>query len=493
MIFLGLDIGSSGCKCIAISEDGTLRASCGREYPKQPGQIGLDAEVLFSHVCEVILGCSQKIGDKSQIVSVTVSSFGESFVPVDRSGRTLSDIALYTDNWGKEETEHLQRTVPGMSRITGAAPNSLYALPKMMWLLKDRPDIADRIWKFLQIADFIIYRLCGEAVIDYSLSCRSLAFDIDTKNWSGDVLSAAGIRADQLSSPVPAGSIAGTLRSDLSATLGLPSHTKIVVGAHDQVASAVGAGALRPGEAVVGTGSVECITPVYASPILEENFLRQNYVCIPHAVPGNYVTYAFTLSGGSLLPWYRDRLAPHLKSAAAEKNRSIYELLDDTCPASSSDVMVIPHFGGTGTPELNPSALGTVTGLNMSTGLPEIYRAILEGLCFELCYNREQLSRFGISFSSVYATGGGAKSPLWLRLKADILGIPVAAVETADAGAMGGAMMAAVSLGTFTTLTQASEVFVKIKEPVVPDIRESARYAEKYEKYKRVRKALLPE
>ena len=494
IIFLGLDIGTSSCKCSAYSANGGLLAEKSKEYAKTPDQTGLDAGQLFSDVCEVIGGCAKAAktrSPKGEIRSVTVSSFGESFAAVGQNGEAISEIILYTDKNVGGEVDILLEKVPDIGQIAGAKPNSFYALPKMMHMIKTRPDIKKNVWKFLQVADFVIYRLCGEPVIDYSLACRSLAFDVLNLSWSNSILSAAGIEADKLSVPVCAGTAAGTIRKEFAEKLNLPQNTKIITGAHDQVASAIGAGALGEGEAVVGTGSVECITPVFGRPALGPDFIGRNFACIPHAAPGKYVTYAFTLTGGSLLSWYRDRIAGHLIPAARQKGCSVYDLLNEGCPDTSSDLLVVPHFGGTGTPELDPFALGTITGFSMSAGLFEIYRAILEGLCFEMRYNRDQLDLCGISFSTLKASGGGAKSDVWLKLKADILGIPVYPQKNADAGSAGGAMLAAVTTGEFATLGEAAKVFVKMREPFLPDFDKCGYYEKKYEKYKKIRQTML--
>ena len=491
MIFLGLDIGSSSCKCVAFSESGASLAESSMEYPTHLGKSLSDAENLFSYVSSVISACASKVSSRDAIASITVVSFGESFIPVDKNGGALASIGMYTEGSGIEEVEFLRRELPSIPQISGVSPNPLYALPRMMRLIRTQPEITDKLWKFLQIADYVIFRLCGQAVLDYSLACRSMAFDITDLRWSEDILSVSGLDSGMLSDTVPAGAVAGEIHKSVAQQLGVPLGTKIVVGAHDQVSAATGTGALVTGDAVVGTGTVECIIPIFDGIITDPSFAEQNYVCIPHAVPEKYVTYAFTISGGSLLAWYRDHIVPHLKPVAQEKNCSVYDLLNDSFPHDSTPVITIPHFGGTGTPELKSSAFGTISGLSLDTGLPEIYRAILEGLCFEMCYNREQIRRFDITFSSLRATGGGARSSQWLQLKSDILGIPVSSLEITDSGAVGGAMMAAVSLGAFKSLSEAAEVFVKIKKTFMPDSDKSSYYTEKYQRYKYLRQASL--
>ena len=488
IICLGLDIGSSSAKCAAFSIEGEMLAESTVEYNKL---LTNKADELFSYVCTVIRDCAGKIKDNGDIASITVSSFGESFAAVDRRGSALSDIVTYSESWGEGEVDLLLRKVPDIGRIAGANPKTFYALPKIMCLLKTRPEIKSDLWKFLQIMDFIIYRLSGETVIDYALACRALAFDVINRRWSDEILAAAGIGKDTLSDPVPAGTIAGEIRESLARSLGVPANTKIIAGAHDQVATAIGAGVLSAGEAVIGTGSVECITPVFDHPILEPGFLEKNYACIPHAVHGKYVTYAFSMTGGALLSWFRDTLAIHLNAAAQAQGRSVYDLLNESCPPQPSDLLVIPHFGGTGTPELNQKAAGTITGFTLDTGLPDIYRAVLEGLCFEMRYNREQIADFGVNFNSLRATGGGARSDIWLQMKADIIGVPVTPLATANSGLTGGAMLAAVSLGAYDSLEEAAKKFVKVRDTFYPSDGPKGYYNDKYRRYQTLRNAML--
>ena len=431
----------------------------------------MNADDLFSYVCEVISGCAKQIESNEEVASITVSSFGESFVPVRRDGSAITDFVIYTEVWGEREVERLLREAPDIGQIAGAKPNSLYALPKIMSLIRKRPEIENELWKFLQVADYVVYRLCGEAVIDHSLACRALAYDVTNKCWSEKILNVAGLDAGHFSKPVDAGTVAGEIRSSVADTLGIPRKTKIIIGPHDQVAMALGAGVLKAGEAAVGTGSVECITPMFDAPRLGMDFIDRNFACIPHVVPDIYTTYAFTISGGSLLSWYRNCFTPG----------QTYSQLNESCPRESSGLIVVPHFSGSGTPELDRLAVGKITGLTLSTTLPDIYRAILEGLCFELRYNRDQLAQCGIEFSSLRATGGGARSDIWIQLKADILGIPVVPLAYAHAGVTGCAMLAADSLD------EAVKTFVKVKEPVYPNPSLFGYYNDKYEQYKELR------
>ena len=481
MIFLGLDVGSSGCKCVAFSEEGKFLYKCYKEYTTRAGQADMNPNEMFSSVLEVIKGCAANI-KADEVGAISITSFGESFVPVDKDGNALSNIIMYTDKRGLAETDRLIDKLgkEKIMHITCDKPDAMYSLPKVIWSMENIPEVRNNVWKFLLIGDYIAYKLSGEAKINYSLACRSLTFDVENRCISKEILDAAGLSPDLFSTPVPCGSVVGEMIPSLARELGLPTSTKVVISAHDQVAAALGAGVLNEGEAVDGTGSVECITPVFRGIVRNP------------AGEDLYATYAFNFAGGVSLKWFRDCFASNLKPEAAQRGVSVYRILDENCATEPSSVIVVPHFmGAGGTPDLVANAKGTITGLDMAKGLPDIYRAFMEGLTYEMAYNLETLERFGIKVDSLKATGGGATSPIWLRIKADILKRPITPLVTDEAGAAGCAMLAAVTLGKYKDLHEAASKFVVYGDTVYPDDKFASIYAEKYEKYKKVRSSLL--
>jgi xylulokinase len=491
MIFLGLDIGSTGCKCVAFLDNGDELATHYCEYPTTSGQEDLDPNMLRSSVLEVISGCAAKLDARTDIVSITVSSFGESFVSLDKNGEPTSNIIMYYADRAQSELEQMIDAV-GTERImsiTRAMPDTMYSAPKMTWTIKNQKT---PVKKFLLIADYICYVLSGEHVTDYSLAARTMLFDPIKLDWSSELLNAAGISKDQLPNPVPTGTIVGDIVPKIAEEIGLPTNTKVVIGAHDQVVCALGAGVSKTGDSVDGTGTVECITPLFREIPSDLSFVKNNYVTIPYLNPGSYVTYAFNFSGGSLVKWYRDTLAAHLKYHAAAEGISSYELLDRQCPLTPTDLLVIPHFQGAGgTPDMVKSAKGLIYGMTMDTNLADLYRAVMEGLTFEMAYNLEVLSEFGISTNRMFATGGGARSSIWLQIKADILNKEIAPIQSEEAGALGGAILAASSIGMFNSVDQAAKHFVKYKEAVVPNNEVRDHYINKYGEYKEFRKFAL--
>ena len=244
MISLGIDIGGTGCKCVAFRDTGEQIAMSYREYPTKPGEVNLNALALRESVFFVISDCVKKLDDAKQVAAITVSSFGESFVPVDRSGQPLSDIILYFANTESGEFSRLVESVGAekFMRITCVLPDASYSLAKMLYTLRTAPR---PVWKFLFVASYICFCLSGETVADYSLACRSILFDVRKLCWSDELTSACGIDPETLPAVLPTGSCAGTLMQEAASALGLPQSVKVVIGSHDQIVNALW---LRRGE-----------------------------------------------------------------------------------------------------------------------------------------------------------------------------------------------------------------------------------------------------
>lgn len=500
MIFLGLDAGSTGCKCVAFDENGLQLGICYTEYKTVAGASDMNADEIYSAVEHVITGCAAQLGDKaSNVVSIAVTSFGEACVPIDKNGNCLSKMIMYTDTRGVAEVEKLISVLgrEKIMQITCVAPAAMYSLPKIMWTLDNIIGVRENVSKFLQASDFICFRLCGECCVSQTLACRTLAYDIKKEYWSEEIMNAAGVPISVMPTPVKNGSIIGEIKHSVANKLGIPKTVKIIAGSQDQIAAATGAGVLSSGQAVDGTGTVECITPIFDHIIGNIEFISDNFVCVPHSVEGCFATYQFNFSGGVLLKWFRDTFATALKAEATSRGVSVYRILDEACPKKPSDIIVVPHFmGAGGTPDMVPTAKGTISGLTITTNTNDIYRAIMEGLTYEMAYNLEKSSQHGIQIDTLRATGGGASSPIWLQLKADIFyalcGIKsVTPLKTEEAGAAGCAMMSAVALGSYRSLADAAENFVKLGNTVYPDETFAEVYREKYEKYKQLRQAAL--
>ena len=487
MISLGIDIGGTGCKCVAFHNDGTQLAISYKEYAVPAGTVNLPPVILSDSVAHVIADCVAQLDNKDEVKVITVSSFGESFVAVDKDGNALTDILMYFGNTESQAFTDLVERVgkEKFMEIARILPDASYSLSKMLYTQQ----VADRpVWKYLFIAGYVCYRLSGQPVADIPLACRSLLYDVKNRCWSKELLDVCGIEESTLPEVMPAGTQVGNLLPDVAARIGLSADVKVVIGAHDQIVNALGAGVQNIGEAVDTSGTCECITPLFGEIPENLDFQYNNFACVPYLEDRGYVTYAYNISAGSVVRWYRDALGQYLRQEAEEKGVSIYDLLNELCPAEPTDLMILPFLQGMGgTPDVDPHATGLIAGLTTNTRLPDIYRAVLEGVTYEMRYNQEKLEENGVHLNRLYACGGGAKSPAWLQIKADILGCDIIPVQSDETGAMGSAILG-LSAVTGEAPFEIAKRFWKYGDPIRPKAEHKAIYDKKYGQYRTLRR-----
>ena len=494
MKIAGLDIGTTGCKCTVFDEKGIELGKSYRDYPvkRRVGGHEIDAAALLEGVITVISEMAAKYPD---IAGLGVTSFGETFVCTDESGHPLAPAMLYTDPRGAEECKWLveQLGEKHIAQITGVTAHEMYGLPKMLWVKKNKPEIYENTKHILQMEDFIVFTLTGNAVIDYSLATRSMAFDINKLDWSEEILSAAGIDKELLSKPVPTGTNAGVITAKMAERTGLSKDTKIIAISQDQVAAAVGAGAFDGSVGVDGAGTVQCLTPIYDELPDIDKMMPGKYVAVPYVVTGKYVTYAFSYTGGALIQWCTDNVAKKEKEVAQAEGISVNAYLerqyaegriaDGLDPDGPSGMLMLPHFAGAATPYMDTGSKGVMVGMTTATTPADIYRACTEGVCYEMYLNYENVLKAGASPTKLHATGGGAKSQVWMQMKADMLGIPIVALKTVDAGTVGSAMLTGIALGIFKDLKDASDAMVEQTVTYEPRAEYHEKYMEVYKKF----------
>ena len=494
MKIAGLDIGTTGCKLTVFDEEGRDLGKAYRDYPvrRRVGGHEIDISALMDSVYAVIREMTAQYSD---IGGIGVTSFGETFVMTDDAGTPLHTAMLYTDPRGAEECAELVEKLGAdrIARISGLAPHEMYSVCKIMWLKKHQPEVYRAAKHIFLIGDYVAWHLTGEARIDYSLATRSMAFDIGRLTWSEEILDAAGIDVSLLSSPVPTGTAAGCVTRAAAEKTGLNPACRIVTVSHDQVAAAAGAGAFDGETAVDGAGTVECLTPIYDSlpdiAVMSKGF----FSVVPYVIPGKYVAYAFSYTGGALIQWCLSTFAKAEAEEAKKKGISVHTLLEQQYEGQEpTGLLVLPHFAGAATPYMDTGSRGAILGLSAGTTLPEIYRACMEGVAYEMRLNYDALADSGIHFTKLHATGGGAKSRVWMQMKADILNLPITSLKTSDAGTVGSAMLTGVAVGVFRDLKEAAAVMVRQRETFDPDPRRHEQYMQIYERYRKVYQAVRP-
>ena len=484
MKIAGLDIGTTGCKLTVFDENGNHLGKAYRDYPVHRAVSGheIDISTMMESVYAVL---SEMAAQYRDIAGIGVTSFGETFVMTDEAGEPLHNAMLYTDHRGAEECAELSEKLgkAHIAHVTGLAPHEMYSIAKMMWIKRHRPEIYAAAKRIHLIEDYVVWHLTGKAQIDYSLATRTMAFDIHTLSWSREIFEAAGIDISLMSDPVPTGTPAGTITHAAARRTGLNPDCVIVSISHDQVAAAVGAGAFDGSVAVDGAGTVECLTPIYDS-IPDIDVMRKGYFSVvPYAVPGKYVAYAFSYTGGAVIQWCMETVG---KSESYDSMEAAYDRDEPT------GLLVLPHFAGAATPYMDTGSKGAILGLTTATTPGEIYRACMEGVAYEMRLNYEALSGSGIHFEKLNATGGGAKSKVWMQMKADVLNLPITALKTSEAGTVGSAMLTGIAVGVYQDLQDAADHMVQETDTYYPRPEMYEKYMKVYGRYKQVYNAVRP-
>lgn len=496
MKIAGLDIGTTGCKCTVFDEKGRYLNKAYRDYPvrRAVGGHEIDVSAVMDGVYAVIREMAEACPD---IAGIGVTSFGETFVMTDEKGTPLHTAMLYTDPRGNEECRELSKRLgeKNIARITGVRPHEMYSISKAMWIKKHWPDIYQAARHLFLMEDYVVFHLTGKAQIDYSLAARTMAFDIRSLDWSREMMDAAGIDRELFSACVPAGTVAGTLLPQAAEKTGLSGHTKIVSVGHDQVAAAVGAGAFDKSVAVDGAGTVECLTPVYDKMPDIDRMYEGYFAVVPYVVPGTYVAYAFSYTGGALIQWCVEHLAGKEAEQAKAQGVSVNAFLEKSYgdrEGEPSGLLVLPHFAGAATPYMDTGSRGAILGLTTATTVAEIYRGCMEGVAYEMYLNYRALQGSGICFQKLHATGGGARSAVWMQMKADVLNLPITALKTVDAGTVGSAMLTGAATGVFRDLKEAAAQMVEETVTYEPRPEMHEKYGQVFERYSRVYEAVRP-
>ena len=494
MKIAGLDIGTTGCKCTVFDERGTYLGKAYRDYPvrRSVGGHEMDVAAIMEGVMGVLGEMAKAYPD---IAGIGVTSFGETFVLADEQGDPLCPAMLYTDPRGAEQCRRLEELLgrKNIARITGLRPHEMYSISKLMWMKENRPDLYGQAAYVFLMEDYVVYHLTGVRQIDYSLATRTMAFDISACTWSREIFDAAGIDMERMSEPVPTGTDAGKILSAVAESTGLSADCHIVSISHDQVAAAVGAGVFDASTAVDGAGTVECVTPIFDG-MPDVDVMYDGYFSIvPYVIPGKYVAYAFSYTGGALMQWCTDTLAKKEKEQASAEGISVNEYLERAYAGEGpTGLLVLPHFAGAATPYMDTGSKGAILGLTTDTNTADIYRACMEGVVYEMYLNIQALEGSGSRFTNMHATGGGAHSAVWMQMKADVLNLPITALRTVDAGTVGSAMLTGIAIGVFSDLADAADHMVEETVTYQPRSGMHEKYMEIYQRYEKVYQAVRP-
>jgi xylulokinase len=496
MSLLAIDIGSSRCKAVVFAVTGEILTQHACAYtPEFPAlsHAEINPEFFWQAVCRCARAVSKDPSDP--VRALCLSSHGETFVPVNGSNEAIAPAILNQDNRATEETVWFERTLgrKHLFEITGLVAHPMYPVPKFVWLRKHRPDIFASSVRFLTVIGYVLSRLGLPAHIDYSLASRYLAFDIRQRRWSEEILAATEINAECLPIPVPAGTIAGKLNGTAASQLGLSAGTIVVMGGHDQPCGALGVGAIGSGRVADSMGTYECLLAASDQPSLTAAALAASLNTYCHVVPDKFVTLAYFPSG-IMIKWFHDLLyGDNILTQDGDPSSAEslhYAALERDAPAGPTGLCITPNLIGTCNPDFNPHARGIISGLGPNTTRSQIYKGILEGLACELSQMNDILANSVGGFGDIYVTGGGSRSALGLQLRAALSGRKLHVMQCPEAVCLGGAILAGVAAGEYSSLREAVELVVREISAVSPDDAMAAAYVPQAKKYRHLRSAL---
>ena len=499
MILLGIDVGTSGTKAIAIDGEGRTLAAATVEHPlstPRPGFSEQDPEDWWASACAAIrrvLAADAMRGRTVDAVGLGGQMHG--LVMLDGQGRTLRPCILWNDQRSAPQCERLERElgIPRLVELTGNRLLPGFTLPKILWCREHEPEAERRAAKHLLPKDWLRFRLSGGTyATEVSDASGTLLFDCGRRRWSDEMLAIAGIRRETLPDCSESPEVTSRVGRDAAKATGLAEGTPIVGGGGDQAAGAVGAGIVRPGRVscTIGTSGV-----VFASKHRWRPTADGSLHAFCHAVPGAWHVMGVMLSAAGSFRWYRDTIARDAKREASERNVDAYDLLTAeaaTVAPGCDGLTFLPYLTGERCPHPDAHARGALVGLAAAHGLPHLTRAVLEGITMGLLDNIDLVRSLGVATERVRLAGGGARSAFWRQMCADLFNAPVAILNSEEGGvAYGAALLAGVGVGAWKSVPEASDACVRETTEARPGP-DAARYAPAVARFRAAYPRLAP-
>ena len=484
---LSIDAGTTSVKVVLFDELGHVFSSSCQEYQLltlQADWVELPAEVYWDSAVAGIRVVLARSGVPAEdIRAVGVTSQGETIIPVDRDGQPLRSAIVWLDNRASVEAEAIAAAfdLDSFYETTGL-PEIIPSWPacKLIWLRENEPEIFQHLYNVLLVEDYVIHRLCGRFVTEPGVCTSAGYFDIRADAWWDPMLDFVGLNADRLPELVGTGEAVGTISVEASQATGLATDTLVVTGAMDQIAGAVGADNVVPGIITETTGTALVILSTVEEPTYDPEKRLPLY---RHALPGKYLLEPYCQTAGMTFRWYRDQFG---------HGQSYDDLvaMAGTAPPGCDGLIMLPHLTGATSPQFNPLARGVFYGFGLHHTQAHFVRALLESVAYMLRENVELLEELGVEAGSLVSLGGGARSELWLQIKADVLGKPVVPAECEETTALGVAILSSVALGIYPDIYSACRHMVRKREVVEPDPRFVAAYDAAYRRYLRLYESL---
>lgn len=477
-VAIGVDVGTTGARAVAVDERGAVVASHTVEYPlltPRPRWTEQDPAEWWRATREVLASVSSGCRDGGhEIGGIGLTGQMHGSVFLDAAGEVIRPALLWNDQRTGAQCEAITEKVGAerLVEITGNPALTGFQAPKVLWLRDEEPANFERVATVLLPKDYVRRRLTGDFATDASDAAGTLFLDLRKRAWSREVLEALDLAEAWLPTVVESPEPTGTVMSEVATDLGLPAAIPVAAGGGDNAAAAIGTAVTRDGVMSSSIGTSGVLFAHAAEAAVDPSGRIHAFA---HAVPWRYCLLAVTLSAGGSLRWWRDVTGLGYEELVAEA---------DAVAPGSEGLVFLPYLTGERTPHLDSMATGAFVGLTSRHTRGHMTRALMEGVLFSLRDGLEIIRALEVRPTEIRATGGGAKSALWLQLQADVYGAPVHRLAVEEGAAYGAALLGHIVAGTFADVEEATSVVRTVDEPTEPDRKAAAVYEESYAVYR---------
>lgn len=477
MLYIGVDLGTSAVKLLLMNEAGHIEKIVSREYPLSFPHSGWSEQNPYDWYDKTLDGLKELLSecDKSLVDGISFGGQMHGLVTLDAQDEVVRPAILWNDGRTTEETAYLNEQI-GRERLTGYTANIAFAgftAPKILWMQKNEPDLWAKVKKIMLPKDYLAYRLSGTFCTDYSDASGMLLMDVKNKCWSKEMMEICHVSREQLPDLHESFEVVGTLKKEIASELGVPETVKVIAGAGDNAAAAVGTGTVGANHCNLSLGTSGTLFVSSDKFGVDEHNALHSFA---HA-DGGYHLMGCMLSAASCNKWWMDEILKTKDYAGEQKG--IQTL-------GENQVFYLPYLMGERSPHNNPDARAMFVGMSMDTTREDMTLAVLEGVAFGLRDSLEVARSLGIRIDSSRICGGGAKSPLWRQIIAAVMNVKLEIIESEEGPGYGAAILAAVGCGTFESVESACEKLVKVIDTVEPDPVLVQKYEEKYQKFKQL-------
>jgi xylulokinase len=490
-LVLGLDVGTTNIKCLALDAAGKIVAQSFEPTPRaHPRACWTDFEPgpIWDAACQAIRAVVSQLDRREAIKGIAASSLGESVVPIDAEGQPVAPAIAWFDPRTTAEYEWIRARVghETLFKITGLNPDPMFSLCKILWIKNHNRAAFEKARRWLHLADYVAFRLCGMPATNPSLACRTLAYDLRRRTWSNEIIEAAGIDPSCFPPVCKSGTALGTVTPSSARLTNLPETAVVSVGLHDQISGAFVAGALSFGVLLDSIGTSESLNSVLPEPLFDESLsahgLAQGAIWIDE--PICYLTGGL-LTAGAAIEWFRREIAA---------KATITELVEEASSADQPIPVFLPHLIRSLTPYPDTQACGAFIGIRSTTTRGAMFRAVLEGLAFEARAIADKMVAVAklSPFVKIITIGSSSENRLLTQIKADVYGFPIHVNPVREAVSLGAALIAGIGSDTFGSPSAAMEAARQEEVVVEPNPEPSKLLQTRFEVYRDLYGQLRP-